>query len=210
MGKRSKYPSYSSGAVTINGKPVATVTKEDGTITGKYNMTGTEKALYNNIQNSMNSSIKNLFNFTKNQDLWNKQLDAYKNQGIKEIESIYTPMETSLKNDIASRFGNLDNSIFLDKLSNITDNKAQAVASLSDSILTRQDELYRNELTNRINYLTLLSGLETNIDNRALTYLNLAKSNADSGNNYNAQSYQATANNGSFLTNALFAMSKFI
>ncbi len=202
MGKTSSYPDYSQGSLVINGKELASVTEDDNKITSSYNMSDYDKKTYNKIQKSLNKAVKNLYNFSSNKKLWNQQLNAYKKQGIKEIDSIYTPMETSLKNDIANRFGNLDNSVFLDKLSKITDNKAQAVSSLSDSLLMKRDQLYANELQNRMNYISLLSGLSTNYDNRALAYLNIAKSNAESGNNYNTKTYQQNSG-GSFLSNAL-------
>ena len=101
-------------------------------------------------------------------------------------------METSLKNDIASRFGNFDNSIFMDNLSNITDNKAKAVANLSDSLLMKQDELYSTELTNRLNYISLLNSLNTSMNNNILNYMQMGLTNAESGNNYNDRAYQAS------------------
>lgn len=202
MGKRSSYPDYSQGSLVINGKELASVKEDDGNITSYYNMPDYDKKTYDKIQKNLNKAVKNLYNFSSDKKLWNKQLNAYKKQGIKEIDSIYTPMETSLKNDIASRFGNLDNSVFLDKLSKITDNKAQAVSSLSDSLLMKRDQLYANELQNRMNYISVLSGLSTNYDNRALAYLDIAKSNAESGNNYNTKTYQQNSG-GSFLSNAL-------
>lgn len=202
MGKKSKYPEYSSGSVEINGNTVATATKkDDNTISSSYNMSDTEKNIYDGIQNNLASSLGSLFEISDStQKQWQNQLEAYKQEGIDQINSIYTPMETALKNDIASRFGNFDNSIFMDNLSNITDNKAKAVADLSDSLVMKQDELYTNELANRINYVTLLSNLNTTMNNNILNYMQLADSNANSGNNYNANAYNAQNSGSSFLS----------
>ena len=191
MGKSSSKPSYTSGSVSINGKEIASITKDDdGYVRSKYNMSKADKAIYNKVQSNLNSSLKNLFKIsdsTKNQ--WNKQLDAFRRNGIDEINNIYNPMQTSLKNDIAGRFGNLDNSVFLDKLTSITDNKAKAVSALSDTLTMKQNELYTNELKNRMNYISLLNGVYTGYNNQIMNYLNIAKANADSGNNYNSQMY---------------------
>ena len=201
MGKKSKYPNYSSGNIVVNGNTVASTSKNDGSINSSYNMSDTEKNIYNSIQNNLETSLGNLFEISdEKQQMWNNQLDAYKQEGINQINSIYTPMETALKNDIASRFGNFDNSIFMDNLSNITDNKAQAVADLSDSLLMKQDELYANEMANRINYITLLSNLNTIMNNNILSYMQAAQSNAESGNNYNANAYNAQNSGGSLLS----------
>ncbi len=194
MGKKSKYPKYSAGTVEINGNTVASTTKKDkNTISSSYNMNDTEKSIYEGIQNNLSNSLQNLFSISdEKQKQWNEELDAYKRNGIAEINDIYTPMETSLKNDIASRFGNFDNSIFMDNLSNITDNKAKAVANLSDSLLMKQDELYSTELTNRLNYISLLNSLNTSMNNNILNYMQMGLTNAESGNNYNDRAYQAS------------------
>lgn len=203
MGKSSKkYPEYSTGTITINGKDVATTKrdKDNNVVSTSYNMSDAEKRIYNSIQSGLNSSLNNLFTISdKQRKEWNSQLDALKNQGIEEINSIYTPMETNLKNDIASRFGNFDNSVFLDNLNEITDKRAKAVATLSDSILSTQNELYAEELQNRINTITLLSNLNSVMNNNILNFANAANSNSDSGNNYNNSAYNATKNNSNSL-----------
>ena len=213
MGKKSKapqYPEYSGGAITINGKNVATTSKQGNSINTNYNMSKKEKKILNSIQSNMNTSLKNLFNISDNQKaLWTQQLDAMKNQGINSINEIYTPMETNLRNNVASRFGNLDNSVFLNNLDKITNKRAQAVADLSNTLMTTQNNLYNEELSNRINTLSFLSGLNTQLNNNILGYLNAASANAGSGNSYNQNAYQAqwnayNANRGnSFLDTAL-------
>lgn len=213
MGKKSKapqYPEYSNGAVTINGKKVATATKKGNTVSTNYNMSKNEKSMLNSIQGNMNNSLKNLFNISDNQkNLWTQQLDAMKTQGINSINEIYTPMENNLRNNVASRFGNLDNSVFLNNLNRITDKRAQAAADLSNTLMAAQNNLYNEELSNRINTLSFLSGLNTQLNNNILGYLNAASANAGAGNSYNQNAYQAqwnayNANRGnSFLDTAL-------
>jgi hypothetical protein len=196
MGKKSSYPAYSTGNIVVNGNTVATTSKDKSGVTGSYNMSDTEKDIYDSVQSGLSSSLANLFEISdEKQALWNDELDAYKRNGIQEIEDIYTPMETELKNDIASRFGNFDNSIFMDNLSTITDNKAKAVADLTDSLLMKQDELYNDEMTNRMNYVTLLSNLNSIMNNNILSYLTASQSNSTSGNNYNNQAYTASNQN---------------
>ncbi len=199
MGKSSKQPDYSGGSGTINGRTVVTTKKDGDNVSSQYNMSKAEKALYDNIQKGLNSSVKNLFNIsnsTKKQ--WKKQLNAYKQSGLEQIDNIYTPMETNLKNDIASRFGNLDNSVFMDNLSKITDNKEKAVASLSNELLTKQDELYSQEMKNRMNYITLLNNVNNAMTNNMLSFMQMAQTSADSANNYNNRMYQTSNQGNSF------------
>lgn len=192
MGKKSKYPNYSTGSITVNGNTVASTQKDKNGINSSYNMSAAEKNIYNGIQNNLATSLNNLFEISdEKQKQWNSELEAFKKTGIKNINDIYTPIETNLKNDIASRFGNFDNSIFMDNLNEITDKKADAIASLSDALTMRQQELYSTEMANRINYITLLSNLNSIMNNNILNYTSAAMTNAESGNNYNAHKYQA-------------------
>lgn len=200
MGKKSKYPSYSTGSITVNGKNVASSSKNGNTISGSYNMNDTEKSIYDGVQKNLATSLSDLFSISdEKQKQFNSELEAYKKSGIKEIENIYTPMETALKNDIASRFGNFDNSIFMDNLSNITENKAQAVADFSDTLLQKQSELYSSEIANRLSYISLLSSLNTAMNNNILNFTSAARANSESGNSYNATAYQAQNSGSSFL-----------
>ena len=61
MGKKSKYPNYSSGNIVVNGNTVASTSKNDGSINSSYNMSDTEKNIYNSIQNNLETSLGNLF-----------------------------------------------------------------------------------------------------------------------------------------------------
>ncbi len=198
MGKKSKYPSYSSGSITVNGQTVATNKRDskNNIVDSSYNMSGKEKEIYDSVQDNLMSSLGNLFSVSdEKREEWGNQLNAYKNQGIKQINEIYTPMETNLKNDISSRFGNLNNSIFLDQLDNITDKKAQATAQLSENITALQSDLYNQELTNRLNLISFLNGLYSGFNNNILNYIQAANSNAGAGNSYNNAAYNASNQN---------------
>lgn len=196
MGKSSKKPQYSSGGVIINGHNVSSAHKNGNSINSSYNMTDKEKEIYSGIQDNLSSSLGDLFEFSDEKlDLWKKQLDNYKEEGIKNINEIYEPMQNNLKNDIASRFGNLDNSIFMDNLNKITDNKAEAVSDLSKSVLEKQDKLYYNEMANRLNYIALLNNLNSAMNNNMLAYMEMAQSNAESGNKHNLANSQSNGFN---------------
>lgn len=198
MSKKSKYPSYSAGTVTVNGNTVSTSSKKKNNVTSSYNMSDVEKSIYDGIQDNLASSLANLYTISdEKQKQWNDELDAYKKAGMEEIEGIYTPMVNDLRDNIAARFGNLDNSIFMDNLNTITDKQSEAVADLSESLLTKQDELYNEEMRNRMNYITLLSNLNTAMNNNILSYMQMAQSNSASGNNYNKNAYQANGSSSS-------------
>lgn len=86
-------------------------------------------------------------------------------------------MFRELKSDIASRFGNLDNSVFLDNLNEIEKNRTNAIENLTQNILAKQSELYETEMNNRYNYLDQLSSVNQNLYSNMLNFLKLASSN---------------------------------
>lgn len=126
----------------------------------------------------MLSGLKNINVFSPEvQKSIDNQVKAYTNQGINTINNTYTPMFRDLRNDIASRFGNLDNSVFMDNLNEIEKNRSNALTTLTENILAKQSELYEIEMNNRYNYLNQLSSVNQNINSNILNFLKLASSN---------------------------------
>lgn len=212
MGKSSKYPKYSNGSVSINGTPVAKVSKKGNSVSSNYYMNDAEKGIYDYSQESLLTALPqiNIFDKATQNDI-NSQVNAYKNRALQEIQNTYNPMLENLKNDIASRFGNFNNSAFLDNLNTIEGNRALAMSDLAQDVETKRSELYDNELANRYNYLSFLNNLRNQINNNIMNYLNAAQSNSSSGNNYNQNAYNANSQNTDLFGTALnFASKKFM
>ena len=192
MGKSSKYPSYSGGTISINGVDKAKKKKKGNTIVSNYNMSDAEKNIYDYAQNSLADSLPSVNVFDEDtQKKLQSQLDAYTLNGQKLINNLYTPMIEDLKTDVASRFGNFDNSVFLDNLNEIESNRAESVNNLAQDILAKRDELVGNELAQRYTYLGFLQDLQNNINSNILNYITGSQQNSSSGNSYNAQAYAA-------------------
>lgn len=201
MGKTSSVsvatPSFSNGSVSVNGVNKANVTKDGNTVNSNYNMNDYEKAIYDYAQKNIAENLANLnvFNSDTNKNI-NSQVEAYKNQALQTLDSLYKPMIKNLTNDIASRFGNLDNSMFLNNLNSIENNRANAMSDLVQDIQTYKSDLYNNELANRYNYLNLLNTLVNGSNNNVLNFLSSALSNSSAGNSYN-QAMASLANRAS-------------
>ena len=192
MGKSSKYPSYSSGTISINGQNKATTSKKGNNIITNYNMSDDEKRAYEYAQKSFADSLAsvNVFDDETKQNL-QSQLNAYTLNGQKLINNIYEPMLDDLKTDVASRFGNLDNSVFMDNLNSIEENRAESINNLAQDVLAIQDELISNELSQRYTYLGFLQDIQNQMNSNILNYIGASQQNSSSGNSYNAQSYAA-------------------
>jgi hypothetical protein len=192
MGKTSKYPSYSTGTVSVNGTTKASTYKKGNNIISNYNMSDAEKQIYDYAQNSLANSLSSVNVFDEDtQKQLQSELDAYTQNGQKIVNSIYTPMLNSLKTDIASRFGNLDNSVFMDNLNSIEANRADAINNLAQDISAKRSELINNELSQRYSYLSFLQDIQNQANSNILSYLSSSQNNSSSGNSYNAQSYAA-------------------
>ncbi len=199
MGKSSKYPSYSSGTINVNGSTKATTYKKKNNVITDYNMSDDEKRAYDYAQKSFADSLAsvNVFDENTKQNL-QSQLDAYTLNGQKIINNIYEPMLDDLKTDIASRFGNFDNSVFMDNLNSIEANRAESINNLAQDVLAKQDELISNELAQRYTYLGFLQDIQNQMNSNILNYTSASQANSSSGNSYNAQAY--AANNSSSST----------
>lgn len=197
MGKSSK-PAYTNGAVSINGNTIASQYKNGDTVYSNYNMSDAEKKIYDYAQSSFLENLPkiNVFSEDTKKDMQN-QLNAYTQKGLETINNLYTPMLDDMKNDIASRFGNFDNSIFMNDLKEIESSRADAMNSLTQDILAKQDDIINEELNRRYNYLDLLNSVQNQTVGNILGYLQQAANNSSSGNAYNSN--QSSYNSGNAL-----------
>ncbi len=202
MGKSSKYPSYSSGTISINGSDKASTYKKGNNIISNYNMSADEKRAYDYAQKSFADSLAsvNVFDEDTKKNL-QSQLEAYTLNGQKLINNIYEPMLDDLKTDVASRFGNFDNSIFMDNLNSIEANRAESINNLAQDVMAKRDELINNELSQRYTYLSFLQDVQNQMNSNILNYISGSQSNSSAGNSYNAQAYAANNSSGSTFGN---------
>lgn len=161
MSKTNKNDSWSK-TISVNGVPkIQSHTDENGNTTSNYIMSPWEELAYEYAQKEFAQNIDgvNVFSEETLKSL-NEQIDAYTKSGVAKIDEIYAPMIKNLQNDVASRFGSLDNSIFLDKLEALEDKRANSVAALSEDIKAKESELIGDELDKRYNYLNFLNNYQ--------------------------------------------------
>ncbi len=190
MSKTTSYkPSYANGSYSINGKTKAQTYKDGDTVKSNYNMNKYEKSVYDYAQKNLAQILPQLNTFSpETLKGIQSQLNAYQNQGEKSINNIYTPLLNNLKTDIASRFGNIDNSMFLDKLNNLESSRANSIAQLAESLLSKRNELVNNELSNRYNFVNLLNSLQNQYNNMAMDSISTALNVANSVKGYGQSS----------------------
>lgn len=197
MGKSTKYPAYANGAVSVNGNNIATVSKNGDVVTSNYNMSDPERQIYEYAQKSLVESLPQLNVFdSKVQQGINSQLDAYRTNGLQSINEMYAPILRNLKNDMASRFGNFNNSMFMDNLNDVENNRASAISNLAQNLLMQRDNLYNSEVARRYNYLNFMNNMQNQVINNMFRYIDAARSNSSSGNSYNQNAYNANYANG--------------
>lgn len=187
----ANYPAYSSSAISV-GDSNATTGVLDGILTSNYDMSGDEASVYNYALKTLANILPQLNTFdTNTQSSIKSEVDAYKNSGIQTINDLYNSSLNDLENNIVSRFGNLDNSLFADNLDDIESKRADSVSSFAQDVLAKQSNLASDELTKRYALVELLSGLSGDIYNNALNAVGTALGSSSSANNYNNDLYNA-------------------
>ncbi len=167
----------SSSNIFIDGEQVAGAKNSKGSVSTNYNMNVDEKALMDYTRKNMLSGLENINVFSPDvRNSIQEQVGAYTRQGLKTINDTYEPMFRNLQSNIAQRFGNLDNSVFMDNLNSIEKNRTNALENLTENILAKQSELYQQELDNRYKYLNQVSGINQNLYNNMFKMLNIALS----------------------------------
>lgn len=110
-------------------------------------------------------------------------------------------MLDDLKTDVASRFGNFDNSVFMDNLNSIEENRAESINNLAQDVMAKRDELISNELAQRYTYLGFLQDIQNQMNSNILNYIGASQQNSAAGNSYNAQAYAANQSRSSTFSN---------
>lgn len=202
MGKNS----FTNGTVRINGQTKASTYKKGKTVYTDYNMSPYEKQAYDYAQKSFAENLPNLNVFSEDtQRKFQNQLNAYKDKGVKTINDVYTPMIDNLKSDIASRFGNFDNSSFLKDLNNIESSRADAISGLSQDLILKENDLINDEMSRRYNYMSFLNG----INNQALSNLSAYSSMASANSSLGKNTSSSSSNMGSYVQMGLQLLKTF-
>ncbi len=186
MSKSSKSVYYNpSSSIKVNGQDKAGINITDRGTTGYYNMDDSEEQAFNYAgeQFALNLPELNVFD-ADTQRKFDNQVQAYINKGVEDINNVYEPMLQDLQNDIASRFGNLDNSVFMDNLSDIEDSRAEAVSALSQDVQTYRQDLVNNELANRYEYLNYLNNYRQQMLSNILNTLSTSQGLSNLSNSY--------------------------
>ena len=187
-----------TGSVNISGGPSATYNKGNT----NYTLSPEQQKAFEYAQKSFAQGLQSLNVFSpETQKQLNEQVNAYKQNTLNELNALYSPMLKSVREDSARRFGNLDNSVFLDNLKGVEDSRANAMSSLVQNVASKQNELVSEELQNRYNYLNFVNAYQNQVLNNALGLSNLANSSA----NLNGQYLNPTTQNngGTNLTDLL-------
>lgn len=193
-----------SSSITVNGQNKSSASSTKNGVKSSYNMDPYEQAAYNFAQKSFYENMPNVNVFSdetvKN---LNNQVNAYLNQGINTIQNTYTPMIREMQNDIARRFGNVNNSIFMDNLNDIESKRAGAISDLAQNVEAKRNELVNNELANRYDYLNFLNGYQNQVYNNMLSMLGLNNNMLNTSNTHLNKNTASNNNSSNGLFNTL-------
>ena len=178
-------PYNPSSSIMVNGKNKAEISVTPWGTSSYYNMDENEKKAYDYAGEQFALNLPNLNVFDADtQKRFDNQVQSYINQGIEDINDIYKPMLDDLQNDIASRFGNLDNSIFMDNLSAIEDKRADSISDFSQDVQTYRQDLINNELSNRYDFLDYLNNYVQQVNSNMLNTVGAGQNLSNLSNSY--------------------------
>lgn len=186
MSKSKKAIYYNpSSSIKVNGQDKAGINITNSGTSGYYNMDSNEQKAYDYAgeQFALNLPELNVFD-ADTQRKFDNQVQTYINRGVDDINDIYEPMLNDLHNDIASRFGNLDNSIFMDNLSKIEDSRSKTISDFAQDVQTYRQDLVNNELANRYQYLDYLNNYRQQMLSNILNMLGASQNLSNLSNSY--------------------------
>lgn len=174
-----------STTLVVNGQTKSGISYSPNGTTSYFNMNDAEKEAYEYAQNKFakNLSKLNVFDEDTKKEL-NNTVNTFIEAGTKDINDIYEPILTELQNDIASRFGNLDNSIFMDNLNSIEEKRAEAVGELAQNAELLRQDLVNNELANRYEFMDFLNSYGQQVLNNILSTIGSNNSVSNSARSY--------------------------
>lgn len=112
------------------------------------------------------------------------EINAYKQSGVDELNDEYNSDLSDLQDDSATRFGNLDNSMFMSGLSNLQNERAKSTSDLENTVESKEYDLLSNALSQNYSYADLLTDIINdyydNTDSLASAYSKLSSSNNSS------------------------------
>lgn len=185
------YPSYNSSSVSLGGSTASTGVK-NGILTSDYDMSNNEADIYNYALSTLANILPQLNTFDTNTlSSIQSSVNSYKNSGLDSINQAYNSSLKNIENDAVSRFGNLDNSAFVDNLDNLESERSKAVSSFAQDVLAKQSGLESDELTKRYALAEFLNGIANNTYDNALKAIGTALGSSSNANNYNNDLYNA-------------------
>lgn len=185
-------PDFSNGSFSINNSPVATTQKQGNQVVSNYNQSPYEQFINQYAQQSFADSLPKINTFLpETLEGFGKQMQAYQSKGISDINNVYNPMLKNLQNDVATRFGNLDNSMFMDNLNGIESKRGEAINLFAQDMQSKQSQLVNEELQRRYNYLSLLMDVQNQQFDKILKSIGISQNNTSLGNQQNQNAYQA-------------------
>lgn len=216
MGKTSKnytesLPSNTQSVINVNGKPIVESYIKDNTIYSNYYVSPEQEALNKYVQESLLESIPKIGTFLPETiENMNKEIEAYKDQGVSYINEMYTPMLQGLQNNIASRFGNLDNSLFMDDLNSLETKRSKAISGFAQDVQSKRSELVNDELQKQYNYINFLNNYQNQNLQNMFNTTKLNQSNLSMNNDYQSKIYNSLNSGGSSLNSGLLSFGNLI
>lgn len=163
-------PSYKSGVIKYGDKVVGKTyyDSKTGSIVTQYLPDAAEEQRKSLIQTKINSILGTLGQTSaETATSYDNMKSSFVNDATATFNKAYTPALDSLRENIASRFGSLNNSEFFNNLNNLEKNRSSALAEIATKGESLKTDLYNQDENKKLSELSVLNGMLNNTQSNA-------------------------------------------
>jgi len=124
---------------------------------------------------------------------WDQTKQAFSDKNREGFDKMWDESSRQTREDTASRFGNIDTSVYSDRMSDLDEMKSNAYTDISRDSQLLREQLQDNELDKRYQYLNWLQSGVDNAESMAQQAYNNATSSNQLINNFNQGNYGTQA-----------------
>jgi len=191
-GSEPKHPSYAYGELRYGDALLGKTYRDPqtGNLVNQYTPDPFEEQRRALVQSKMNDIISNFGTVSPSKASMYDALEKnFITDATQKYMQEYLPTVQSLKEDIASRFGTLNSSNFLDRLDSLENNKSNAFADIINKGLSYKNELINQDESSRLNQLKALSAILSQDNGNLIDALNVPMSSAKNMSEFLNQQY---------------------
>ncbi len=188
-------PPFASANTTIDGQNTGSLYKDNGQFYNAWNPTADQSFQLG----AANQGINNLLPGFGQTDpelakSYSDMSNAYADKQAAQFDRLYAPQQRAMTEKYASQYGTTKATPYIDAMGQMEQNvRMPAYEDIANNATAMGQQLYTQDLQNRMNSLNALSGQVNNVNNYGQQQLNNNLATAQMGNGFNQTNYANSA-----------------